>query len=207
MAVAETDIFDRFFSAEAVREGKVTLRRPEAGYDRWFRFCKPENILTFIVLSEVESHIHTREWETIVADLENALPHSRLKDYDILPVLRWNLPVLDSAMSFLESEHGLSFELMLGKSDMFTEFFETESLQSETGFLNRKPVLTRLLFNSMSYVQTMPNNEFGGIPRKMPTDLGYEVEVTNMTEHGGWFDLEDTNNMLEAMIAEKKEKQ
>ncbi|TLX16431.1 hypothetical protein [Rhizobium sp. MHM7A] len=198
LVIANGDIFELSFSLNETRQGKVILSGQEQGYTRWFRFYRPENILAYLIIAEVENQA-TARLEAFRKDIADMV--SDIRPADILPVMRWNFPVIDSAISYLEGEYGVEFEFLLGRDDTVS-MLGTGNLQPLTGYLNKKDRLKALLFHRGSYLETNPQNGYGVQPKFIPTDLGEDDFVADHDEQvvRELQALEDTNRMLEAMI-------
>lgn len=167
VTVAEGEMFDRTFDKAAIRSGVVVLRKPPAEYDEWFRFYKPENILTFLIVAEVEAR-QFPNWESAGLDF----PTARTKDIDILPILCERYPNVAAAIEFLTSEYGLKFEMLMGPNDHGE--FDTGDLGHIDGYLGDRELLRKVLFCSGSFVQTTEEN--GWPDETVPTDLGTVVD-------------------------------
>jgi hypothetical protein len=176
VTVADDEIFDRTFDKGAIRNGIVVLRKPPAEYDEWFRFYKPENILTFLIVAEVEAR-QFPNWET--GGIE--FPSGRTEDIDILPTLCERYPNVASAIEFLTAEYGLKFQMMMGPGDWGQ--FDTGDLGHIDRYLGDHDLLKKVLFCSGSYVETTEEN---GWPREtVPTDLGTVVDSGYRYRGGG----------------------
>jgi hypothetical protein len=201
LVIANGDVFELSFALNDTRLGKVILSGQEQGYSRWFRFYRPENILAYLIIAEVENQAGAR-LEAFRKDI--AAMVSDIRPADILPVMRWNFPVIDSAISYLEGEYGVEFEFLLGRDETIT-VLGTGNLQPITGYLNKKDRLKALLFHRGSYLETNPQNEYGIQPKFIPTDLG---EDDFIADHDAQVErelqaLDDTTRMLEAMIEDR----
>ena len=167
VTVAEGEMFDRSFDRQSIRKGVVTLNKPTGEYDEWKRFYKPENILTFLIVAEVEA----RQFEG-----REGLPLSfrsgRKGRIDILPTLCEHYPNVKKAIDFLGEEYGLGFRMMMEPED--EGFFDTGDLDHQDGFLGDPEILRRVLFCSGSFVQTTEEN--GWPSETVPTDLGTEID-------------------------------
>jgi hypothetical protein len=200
--IADGDVFELSFPMCETRQGKVLLSGQEQGYSRWFRFYRPENILAYLIIAEIENQSMAR-LSAFRKDIADTV--SDIRPADILPVMRWNFPVIDSAISFLEGEYGLEFEFLLGRDESIT-MLGTGNLQPVTGYLNKKDRLKALLFHHCSYLETNPQNEYGVQPKFIPTDLGEDDFVADHDEQivRQRQELEDTARMLEKMIEGRK---
>lgn len=167
VTVAEGEMFDRTFDKAAIRSGVVVLQKPPSEYDEWFRFYKPENILTFLIVAEVEAR-QFPDWEKEGIEF----PSGRTKDIDILPILCEHYPNVASAIEFLTTEYGLKFRMMMGPNDWGR--FDTGDLGHIEGYLGDHELLKRVLFCSGSFVQTTEENGWPG--ETVPTDLGTVVD-------------------------------
>jgi hypothetical protein len=166
VTVAESEIFDRTFDKESIRAGVVTLRKPAWEYGEWFRFYKPENILTFLIIAEVEAR-QFEVWPDGSIEFED-----RKEDIDVLPVLCERYPNVKSAIEFLREEYGLEFRMMMEPRD--TGSFDTGDLAHIEGYLGDRDLLRKALFCSGSFVQTTEEN--GWPDETVPTDLGTVVD-------------------------------
>lgn len=198
LVIANGDVFELSFPAADTRLGKVILSGQDEGYTRWFRFYRPENILAYLIIAEIENQTMARiaQFRKDIADTV-----SDIRPADILPVMRWNFPVIDSAISHLEGEYGLEFEFHLGVNETVS-MLGTGNLHSVTGYLNKMDRLKALLFHRDSYLETNPQNGYGVQPKLIPTDLGmddfiadHDAQVERSLQ-----EIEDTNRMLEAII-------
>jgi len=167
VTVAEGEMFDRGFSKESVRNGVVTLRKPASEYDEWMRFYTPENILTFLIVAEVEA----RQFEISPLGAIQ-FPEDRQEEIDVLPVLCERYPNIASAMGFLSEEFGLKFRMMMDPDD--PGYFDTGDLSFIEGYLGNHEKLAKVLFCSGSFVQTTEEN--GWPSETVPTDLGTVVD-------------------------------
>ena len=201
LVIADGDVFELSFSCAETRQGKVVLSAQEQGYTRWFRFYRPENILSYLIIAEIENQTTTRinAFRKDIAEMV-----SDIRPADILPVMRWNFPVVDNAISHLEDDYGLEFEFHLTGDDTVS-MLGTGNLHSVTGYLNKKDRLKGILFNRGSYLETNPQNDYGVQPKFIPTDLGeddfivdHEVQVERVLQ-----ELEDTTMMLEATVEDR----
>lgn len=201
LVLANGDVFELSFSLSETRQGKVILSAQEQGYTRWFRFYRPENILAYLIIAEIENQ-STARIAAFRKDIADTV--SDIRPADILPVMRWNFPVVDSAISHLEGEYGLEFEFQLAGEDTVS-MLGTGNLHSVTGYLNKKDRLKALLFHRGSYLETNPQNGYGVQPKFIPTDLGdddfiadHDAQVERVLQE--W---DDTARMLEAMIEDR----
>lgn len=203
LVIANGDVFELSFSSSETRQGKVILSGQEYGYTRWFRFYRPENILAYLIIAEIESQ-STAHLAAFRKDIANMV--SEIRPADILPVMRWNFPVIDSAVSYLEGEYGLEFEFLLGRDETIS-MLGTGNLQPLTGYLNKKDRLKALLFHSGSYLETNPQNGYGVQPKFIPTDLGEDDFIADHDEQVAreLQELEDTSRMLEAMVEDRND--
>ncbi len=176
VTVAEDEIFDRTFDKAAIRNGTVILQKPPAEYDEWMRFYKPENILTFLIVAEVEAR-QFPNWDKTGIEF----PSDRTKDIDILPILCKHYPNVASAIEFLTNEYGLTFQMMMGPNDWGQ--FDTGDLGHIDGYLGDHELLKKTLFCSGSYVQTTEENGWPG--ETVPTDLGTVVDTGYRYRGGG----------------------
>jgi len=197
LVIANGDVFELSFSLSETRQGKVILSGQEQGYTRWLRFYRPENILAYLIIAEIENQSMAR-LSAFRKDIADTV--SDIRPADILPVIRWNFPVIDSAISFLEGEYGVEFEFLLGRDETIT-MLGTGNLQPITGYLNKKERLKALLFHRCSYLETNPQNEYDVQPKFIPTDLGEDDFVADHEEQIArqLQELEDTTRMLEEM--------
>lgn len=167
VTVAESEIFTRMFDKDSIRDGVVTLRKPKWEYGEWFRFYKPENILAFLIVGEVEARQFTH-WP----DGSIEFAQDRTEDVDVLPILCERYPNVRSAIDFLRSEYGLEFRMLMEPDDIGA--FETGDLGHVEGYLADHETLTKVLFCEGSYVQTTEENGFPS--ETVPTDLGTEID-------------------------------
>lgn len=170
VVVGEGDVYDRTFDENALRNGKVVLVNRASGYDEWHRYYTPENILVFLIVSEIEDSDHTEVHRNFLDELRSEILLNRYCDHDILPIVRSHFPVVDQAFAFLEEDTQLTFEFLVQPSDPLA--FDTNNLAAATGYMNDHALLKRILFNSRSYVETTPENEWGVQPPQIDTDLG-----------------------------------
>jgi hypothetical protein len=175
VTVAESEIFDRTFDKESIRNGLVVLEKPPYEYGESFRFYKPENILTFLIVAEVEAR-QFPNWEN--ARIE--FPSGRTQDIDILPILCEKYPNVASAIEFLTKEYGLEFRMMMGPNDWGQ--FDTGDLGHIDGYLGDHELLKKVLFCNGSYVETTEENGWPG--ETVPTDLGTVVDTGYRYERG-----------------------
>lgn len=204
ISLGERDIFDRNFRDEHLRSGIVSLRFTPGIYDDWFRFYTAENILVFLILSEIESYFFDdaryKRFEHLYAEL-NPVPG---QEVDILPIMKEAFPVVTAAIEFLEEETGLQFRFMSDLPNVGK--FDTGNLAAESGYLNDCSVLKRALFNSKSYVQTTPENAWALSPPTIPTDLGRDDIIEDYEEKKAEL-IENINSfteLMETIIKEKK---
>jgi hypothetical protein len=176
VTVADSEVFDRTFEKSSIRDGVVVLRKPPYEYGEWLRFYKPENILTFLIVAEVEAR-QFPNWRQHTLDF----PSGRTEDIDILPMLCEHYPNVASAISTLREECGLEFKMMMEPND--TGLFDTGDLGHIDGYLGDRDRLMRALFCSGSFVETTEENGWGG--ETVPTDLGTVVE-TGYKEFGAY---------------------
>ncbi len=206
VAVAKGDVFDRFFDQQAIRSGKVHLRNITDLCDRdeWMRLYLPENILSFLIVSEIEDCVG-KEMESFRNDVQLLMPEVTNQPFNILPVIRANFPAVESGLSFLEREYKLDFEMLVLTGQRLR--FDTNNLAAAVGYFDDVSGLKRLLFNSESYVELTPENGWGLPPREIATDRGDPYVVANYEELLKRFDdnLNSFNKML-VEIAEKREK-
>jgi hypothetical protein len=168
VTVAENEMFDRTFEKDSLRDGVVILRKPEYEYGDWFRFYKPENILTFLIVSEVEAR-QFPSWPKGILEW----PENRAEDLDILPRLCQLYPNIASAIAMLRGEYGLEVKMMMGPED--NSLFDTGDLAFNEGYLGDSELLKKVLFCSGSFVQTTEEN--GWPDTTVPTDLGTVVDT------------------------------
>lgn len=202
LVIANGDVFEFSFPLNETRKCKVTLKAQEQGYTRWHRFYRPENILAYLIIAEIENQVSKARHNALKKDIVDMV--SDIRPADILPVIRWNFPVIDSAISHLESDYGLDFEFLLGR-DETVSMLGTGNLQSITGYLNKRDRLKSLLFHRGSYLETNPQNGYGVQPKFIPTDLGHDDFIADHDEQMAreLQNLENTTRMLEAMIEGK----
>jgi hypothetical protein len=167
VTVAEGEMFDRGFSKESVRNGVVTLRKLTSEYDELMRFYTPENILTFLIVAEVEARQFDKSPLGTIQ-----FPEDRQEAIDVLPILCERYANIASAMGFLYEEFGLQFRMMMEPDD--PGYFDTGDLAFIDGYLGNHEKLAKVLFCSGSYVQTTEEN--GWPYGTVPTDLGTVVE-------------------------------
>jgi hypothetical protein len=177
VAVAEGDIFDRFFQQQSIRDGKVQLRNITdlCSQDEWMRLYIPENILSFLIVSEIEDGFYKDSEKSFRNDLEALMPSVYNQMFDILPIIRANFLAVEDGLSFLEKEYKIEFELKVVTGPR--PYFETGNLAAAVGHFGDLKALKRLLFNSQSYVELTPENAWSLPPREMATDTG-EIYVT-----------------------------
>ncbi|NTF17679.1 hypothetical protein G6L37_04650 [Agrobacterium rubi] len=168
VTVAEGEILDRGFDRKSIRNGIVTLEKPPCEYDEWKRFYKPENILTFLIVAEVEA----RQFEEAGRDRLH-FRAGRKGKIDILPALCERYANVKAAIDFLGEEYGLSFRMMMEPDD--EGFFDTGDLGFIEGYLGDPEKLRQVLFCSGSYVQTTEEN--GWHQETVPTDIGTVVDT------------------------------
>lgn len=194
ITVAEGDVFDRAFDLENLRQGKIVLVNEASGYDEFYRYYKPENILAFLIMSEIEAQECFGE-KTFSSDPAiSALHCDRYQDFDILPIIRQHVHAVDSGISFLEKEYRVVFEYVVKPIDILD--FDTSNLSPASGYMANHDVLKRLLFNSGSFVQTEEENSYAYNGMSIPTDKG-EPEVFDGYDRLG--NLEEFIDALEAM--------
>lgn len=168
VTVAEGEMFDRTFDKDSIRDGVVVLRKPEYEYGDWFRFYKPENILTFLIVSEVEAR-QFPSWPDGILEW----PENRTEDMDVLPRLCELYPNVASAISMLREEYGLEVRMMMGPKD--EGLFDSGHLAFNDGYLGDPERLKKALFCSGSFVETTEENGWPG--DTVPTDLGTVVDT------------------------------
>lgn len=167
VTVAEGEMFDRSFDKQSIRKGIVTLEKPASGYGEWKRFYRPENILAFLIVAEVEAR-QFEEGDGLPLEFRSG----RKGRIDILPTLCEHYPNVKTAIDFLGEEYGLGFRMMMEPED--EGLFDTGDLGLLDGYLGDPEILRRVLFCSGSYVQTTEEN--GWPTETVPTDLGTEVD-------------------------------
>ena len=166
VTVEPGDVHDRNFSKDSIRAGVVVLTKPVAEYDQWLRFYMPENILTFMIVAEVEDQDHRR------GPVAGLIPKRRKDGHDALPALCEHYPGVRRAIAHLRRSTGLEFRFVVDRED--DGIFRTGSLEVHAGFFDDVNRLDALLFNSGSYVQLTEEN--GWPDETVPTDLGTTVD-------------------------------
>jgi hypothetical protein len=189
LAVAESDVYDRPFELQIIRTGKVRIPNVSdiCARDEWMRLYLPENILSFLIVSEIENAFI----DSAISNLREAIAVTVTEvgnsEVDILPLIRGNFPVIDKAIAFLEEDTGLGFEFAMITGRPLE--FETNNLAPEVGCLEDFGRLKRALFNKQSYVELQPENDLGLPPPQIETDIGgpyivpdYEKRVADFEE-------------------------
>ncbi len=204
--VDSEDVFDRDFDATSIREGMIRLQFAAGNFQEWARYYRPENILTFLIISEIESSIFDKNYKRFETQYALARSAHGDSEFDVLPIMRAAFENIDKGIAFLEEERGLRFELM-ANIDHACEF-DSGNLAGESGYLNKPDVLKRALFNSKSYVQTTPENDFMLEPRNIPTDLGRDDIVEDYDEKLAKVrqNIDDFVEMLEDMKKKQDDK-
>jgi hypothetical protein len=206
ISIGENDIYGRFFNQRAIRNGKVQLRNITelCEQDEWMRLYLPENILSFLIVSEIEGSVYTDKETTFFDDLAQIMPDVANQSVDILPVIRNNYSAVAQALSLLEKEYKLEFEftVVTGKCP----HFETNNLAAATGHFDDIKTLKRLLFNSQSYIELTPENAWFLPPREMATDTGETYVTPDYDEVLQQFDadLKSFTQRMETMAATRK---
>lgn len=168
VTVSEEEIFDRSFDKEVLREGVLVLRKPRYEFDDWMRFYKPENILNFLIVGEVEARQYA-DWQNAGSEF----PSDRTADIDVIPILCEHYENVRAAVEFIREECGIEVRMMMEPGD--PGHFETGDLGHIDGYLGNRDLLRRALFSSGSFVETIPENSFPA--DRVPTDVGTVVET------------------------------
>lgn len=168
VTVAAAEIYDRGFDKAALRDGFVIMEKRDH-YDESLRLYRPENILAFLITCEIDDEPYRggEFWEAL------GLGEERLTDRDILPVICDRYPAVASAIGFLREYTGADFKLMMKPDDWGS--FTTGNLSRIEGYLSNHKRLTRLLFNSRSFVELTEENGF--TVGDIDTDLGTKVST------------------------------
>lgn len=175
VVIAPTDIFDRYFSVEVVRNGVVNIVQEESGdYESHFRYYRPENILGFLIAGLLERGPSEAE----VSDLRS-LGFSGYDDWltasrevDVLPILQSHHAKLDAAIKMLEDHTGMTFTMIVEPGKVLIT--GTGALGYMDTYFDNLSALKRLLFNSRSYVETTFENGWTGVP--VDSDMGRITE-------------------------------
>jgi hypothetical protein len=206
VTVAEGDIFDRFFQQQSIRDGRVQLRNITdlCQQDEWMRLYVPENILSFLIVSEIEDGFYTNKENSFRDDLEALMPNVYNQMFDILPIIRANFLAVEDGLCFLEKEYKIEFELKVVTGPK--PYFETNNLAAAVGHFGDVQALKRLLFNSQSYVELTPENAWSLPPHEMATDTGETYITPNYDELLQQFDdnLKSFTQRMEEMADARK---